>query len=108
MLVGQYPFPDNVPQEQRLQAMNARPLPNLPQHLSQECRRLLEALLHPDPAQRVSIQGIRQFPWFLQGLPATAFDMTAHFLNRPSPCRKTPQQINDIITRVVYRLQPAF
>jgi len=107
MLVGRYPFPDNMPQDERVLAMNTRPLPNLPPHLSQECKQLLEDLLHPNPAERISIEGIRQCPWFLQGLPATAFDMTAHFLNRPSPCVRTQQQVEDIITRVVQRLQQA-
>jgi len=107
MLAGHYPFPDNVPQPVRLQAMRARPLQGLPQGLSQECKQLLEALLHPNPAERITIEGIRQDLWFAQGLPDRAFDMTAQYLNRPSPCVRTPQDIEDTITRVVQRLVPA-
>jgi len=106
MLTGTYPFPDNIPQQLRLQAMQARPLPNLPWQLSQECRQLLEALLHPNPAERITIEGIRQNTCFTQGLPATAFDMTANCLNRPSPCVRSIQEIEDTITRVVQRLVP--
>jgi len=105
MLAGNYPFPENIPRPQRLQAMQARPLRGLPQHLSQECKQLLEALLNPNPAERISIQSLKQDPWFTQGLPAAAFDMTAQCINRPSPCIRTPQEIEETIARVVQRLQ---
>jgi serine/threonine protein kinase len=66
MLAGSYPFDANKPDEQRLKLMMQRPLKGLPAGLSYEGRQLLEALLHPNQHERISVQGIMQHPWFLR------------------------------------------
>lgn len=66
MLAGTYPFDANMPDEQRLALMMKRPLRGLPASLSREGRQQLEALLHPDQQDRISMQAIKQHPWFLR------------------------------------------
>lgn len=64
MLAGTYPFDANMPDERRLALMMQRPLRGLPASLSQEGRQLLEALLHPNQQERISVQDIQEHPWF--------------------------------------------
>lgn len=46
----------------------------MPPHviISMECMDLLRRLLKPDPAQRITLEGILQHPWFLKKLPPHA------------------------------------
>jgi serine/threonine protein kinase len=66
MLAGHYPFDSNLPDHQRLQLMTQRPIRRLPANLTPECRQLLEAMLHPNQHERISIADIKQHPWFLR------------------------------------------
>ncbi len=45
--------------------------------VSEECKDLLKKVLMADPAQRLTIQGIMQHPWFLQDLPAGALEVNS-------------------------------
>jgi len=96
MLAGRYPFPTSLPEQQRLQLMTKRPL-QLPPRLSPQCRGLLEALLHPNPDERITISGIKQHPWFLQELPQGALNMTEHYANAPSACVRSLAEVKAII-----------
>jgi serine/threonine protein kinase len=39
----------------------------MPDSLSSDCQGLLRRLLHPDPAQRIKMEGVLRHPWFLTG-----------------------------------------
>lgn len=107
MVVGQHPFLRfgvKLPEAECLQRMTERPL-QLPEHLSEECKDILEAMLHPNPANRISVQGIKRNTWFMQGLPPAAADMAASWLKMPSACSKTQEQLEQIIEELVQRLQ---
>jgi serine/threonine protein kinase len=45
--------------------------------VSDECKDLLRKVLMADPAQRLTIQGIMQHPWFLQDLPVGALEVNS-------------------------------
>lgn len=51
----------------------------LPPHLpvSPACRDLLNRILVPDPAQRLTMAGILEHPWFLADLPDGALEFNA-------------------------------
>jgi serine/threonine protein kinase len=62
------------PQQARVQAMMSRILNSqwaIPTDvpISSECRDLLQRLLDPNPARRITMPQISQHPWFLQNLP---------------------------------------
>ena len=55
--------------------------------VSPSCEDLLRRLIVQDPLKRLSIQEIKQHPWFLDNLPRNALAMTERFLNAPPPQR---------------------
>jgi serine/threonine protein kinase len=40
----------------------------MPDSLSSDCQGLLRRLLHPDPAQRIKMDGVLRHPWFVTGV----------------------------------------
>jgi serine/threonine protein kinase len=76
MLVGKYPFDTHLPGPISLPLISERPLKNLPPELTDECRELLEGMLHPNKDERMTVEQIKQHPWFLRcvcGLDALPF-----------------------------------
>ncbi|GAB4817583.1 hypothetical protein N2152v2_004629 [Parachlorella kessleri] len=73
MLVGQYPFEDpkrpNDYQETIKRILHARY--SIPPHvrLSRECLDLLGRIFQADPAKRMTLDQLRQHPWFVENLP---------------------------------------
>eukprot|EP00892_Ulva_mutabilis_P010117 jgi/Ulvmu1/7478/UM037_0021.1 len=49
-------------------------------NISESCRDLIQKLLVADPAQRLTIPGIFQHPWFLHDLPQGAITMNDRFV----------------------------
>lgn len=49
-------------------------------NISEGCRDLIQKLLVADPAQRLTIPGIFQHPWFLHDLPQGAITMNDRFV----------------------------
>ena len=67
MLTGKLPFDDeNIP---NLFKKISGGVFTIPSFLSTDTRHLLMRMLEVDPLKRISIQGIRQMPWFQKGLP---------------------------------------
>jgi len=56
--------------------------PPIPQNvnISQECHALLQQLLNPDPAQRITVQGILDNPWFRVDLAPGLLEMNQRLL----------------------------
>ena len=52
---------------QRIMGVNYKFPSNL--HLSRECLDLISQVFVANPAQRVTLKGLKQHPWFLQNLP---------------------------------------
>lgn len=104
MLNMAYPFPSSLPTSQRWQAMHARPL----QHrvaISDGCKDLLEQMLHPDPAQRITIEGIKQHPWFLENLTPGMLHSKDMAMRLPSRCVLNREQLDAVIEQVRRILQ---
>ncbi|KAI8474561.1 MAG: ser/thr kinase [Monoraphidium minutum] len=102
MLAGSFPFeapPPGAPREELargaaalLARLRGGPRPAAPRALglSRECAHLLQRMLDPDPAARISVAEILQDPWFLTSMPAKALAMNDHYVTlRPS--RRQPQ-----------------
>lgn len=104
LCAGAFPFQATTP-ELMVRAMHTRPL-QLPDHVDPECRDLLEGVLRPNPAERLTLQQVKQHPWFLHGLPAAALDLTAAYIGRASPCAKSAAQVEGIIVQCLEVLQP--
>ncbi|GLC36523.1 Serine/threonine-protein kinase sapk10 [Pleodorina starrii] len=74
MLVGAYPFEDPTDPRnfrktiQRIMNVQFSFPPNL--QISAECQDLISRIFVANPAQRITIGGIRRHPWFLKNLPA--------------------------------------
>eukprot|EP00877_Chromochloris_zofingiensis_P004441 jgi/Chrzof1/13999/Cz08g20200.t1 len=74
MLVGAYPFEDPTDPRnfsktiKRIIAVKYGIPPQL--RISPECQDLLARIFTANPAQRITIQKIREHPWFLRNLPA--------------------------------------
>jgi serine/threonine protein kinase len=66
MLAGKYPFDSTANDATRLELMTHRPLQGLPAGLAAECRDLLEAMLHPNQHERITVAQIKLHPWFLR------------------------------------------
>ncbi|KAI9293588.1 Pkinase-domain-containing protein [Neoconidiobolus thromboides FSU 785] len=67
MLCGRLPFDDDyIP---HLFKKITEGIFSLPTFLSNEAKHLLSSMLVVDPLQRITIQDIRQHPWFLKDLP---------------------------------------
>ncbi|KAJ9062679.1 Protein kinase, variant 4 [Entomophthora muscae] len=67
MLCGRLPFDDEyIPY---LFKKITEGLYDIPQYVSNDARQLLSSMLVVDPLQRITIQEVRQHPWFLSELP---------------------------------------
>lgn len=103
MLVGAYPFerPEDKHDNQKLQKMIQRILKveyEFPPHVkaSRECRDLLNRILVPDPARRVTLQDIQRHQWYRKDLPPGVAEMND---NLPAPSAGV-QSVAEI-TRIV-------
>jgi serine/threonine protein kinase len=105
-----YPWPKEWPAVERWQAMHARPLnysAGAAAWLTDDCKNLLEQMLHPDPAQRITIEGIKQHPWFRVDLDPALMGIKDACMGLPSPCVLTPAQLSALVAQVQETLQPA-
>ncbi|KAL6758372.1 kinase-like domain-containing protein [Haematococcus lacustris] len=94
MLYGKYPFDlddsvevaESTRSQMMLQAMEKERYDLSPHVLtSLECTDFLKRLLKPDPAKRLTLQGILQHPWFLKKLPPHAQEMNDYYTALPLP-----------------------
>ena len=53
--------------------------------VSTDCLNMLTRVLVAPPADRLSMEDIKQHPWFLQGLPPGALDMNEFLLRGMEP-----------------------
>lgn len=56
-----------------------RHVPILPQQVSPECQQVLQRIFVRDPAQRITIAGIYDQPWFNQNLPTGVKEMNDRY-----------------------------
>jgi len=99
MLVGAYPFED--PEEprnfrktiQRIMSINYSFPPDVV--ISAECQDLLAKIFVTNPSQRITIQGIKQHPWFLTALPHELAVNTYESYGGANP--QTEEQIRAIL-----------
>jgi len=78
------------------------------QGLSQPCQDLLNGLLRPDAANRLTISDVRNSEWFLQQYapgfvegPAAQAMLDAAFLDNVATCELTEQKINELVTQAL-------
>jgi 5'-AMP-activated protein kinase catalytic alpha subunit len=100
-------FPEGTPHSVIWQYITQQYLPTLlrgcppiPQTttLSPECHALLHQLLNPNPAERISVAGILENPWFRHGLEPGVLLMNEQWLQLEPP---VAQQTEDQIIAVV-------
>jgi len=103
MLVGAYPFerPEDKGNPQKLQAMITRILKveyTIPSYvkISDECRDIMTRILVADPDTRITVQGIKQHPWFLRDLPPGVAEMNNH-LPSSDPDLQSVEEIERIV-----------
>lgn len=104
-----YPWPNTLTPAQRLQAMQAHQLHfNRPaaHPLSAQCVDLLKQMLHPNPNLRITIQGIMQHPWFLQGWDPALLQINDAAMQAPPPNALTQPQVNALVAQVQHILWP--
>lgn len=103
-----YPWPKEWPAGQRWEAMHLRPLKysaGAAARLTNDCKDLLEQMLHPDPAQRITIEGIKDHPWFKVDLDPGLLALKAQCMDLPSPCELTPAQLSTLVAEVQQALK---
>lgn len=112
MLVGIYPFMLPTPldgaqntaqQAAALHQLMVKKQYTIPANLSLSagCLQLLGRLLEPDPAQRLTMQGLLQDPWFREGLPPAATRMTSQWLAQPPVCCQSEAQLKEVIAMAI-------
>lgn len=71
--------------------------------VSVECRDLLRKIFVPDPAERISIQGIQKHPWCMLNLPATMrdSDYNSQFIQHVD-ARERAEQIKQTVRAAVH------
>lgn len=104
MLCGRLPFDDEyIPT--LFKKINSG-IYTLPSYLSAEAASLLSAMLVVDPVKRITIQEIRQLPWFQKDLPKYLYPLpstpapvndasTKEFDFNMTPARKSSRDMND-------------
>eukprot|EP00798_Chlamydomonas_sp_ICE-L_P008234 gene8234-1500_t len=94
MLYGKYPFDvegaEKMPAYQvtlkMLEVIENQTYDLTPSvEVSDGCKKLLEGMLRPNPAERIGMSEILRDPWFNEKLPKEAQGMNAHFLAQPLP-----------------------
>lgn len=71
----------------------------IPSSLHPAAGDLVRRLLHPDPAQRISVADVTSHPWFSVGLPANALSMNETYLRLPRSCAQSEEEIRAIVAR---------
>jgi serine/threonine-protein kinase SRK2 len=101
MLVGAYPFEDpHDPRNfrktiQRIMGVKYSFPSAL--HLSRECHDLMARIFVANPAQRISIEGIKQHPWFRVNLPPELEDGGAGAAAAGSPPSQSVEEVKRIV-----------
>lgn len=105
MLVGSYPFerPEDKKDPQRLHKMIQRILRveyEIPDriHASDDLKDLLSRILVADPAERITIDGILNHPWYNTHLPPGVKEMNDKMM-APISGYQTEEEIKEIIRR---------
>jgi len=103
MLVGAYPFErqDDKNNPNKLQKMITRILKveySIPPYvkISDECRDMMQRILVAEPDKRITVQQIKQHPWFLKDLPPGVAEMNDH-LPGPPPDLQSVDEIERIV-----------
>jgi serine/threonine-protein kinase SRK2 len=81
-----------------------RGCPPIPQTtiLSPECHALLHQLLNPNPAERISVEGIIANPWFRQDLEPGVLEMNEQYLQlEPPVAHQTDEQITAVVQQAL-------
>jgi serine/threonine-protein kinase SRK2 len=65
-------------------------------HISAECRHLLSRIFVANPSKRITIQEIKNDPWFLRNLPADLVDRADRSYDFEDP-NHPPQSIEEIM-----------
>ena len=101
MLVGAYPFEDpSDPRNfrktiQRIMGVKYSFPSNL--QLSRECHDLMARTFVANPSQRITIEDIKQHPWFLRNLPPELRDDGAAAATSLPPPPQTVEEIKKIV-----------
>jgi len=111
MLVGAYPFEDpSDPRNfrktiQRIMGVKYSFPANLP--LSRECHDLMARIFVANPAQRISIQKIKEHPWFLRNLPPELRDEGVTAAAARSIPNQSVEEIKHIVAEARQKTQAA-
>eukprot|EP00249_Psilotum_nudum_P015636 c25442_g1_i1 orf=266-1288(+) len=103
MLVGSYPFedpedPKNIRKIiQRIMSADYS-IPNYV-HISSDCRHLFTRIFVADPETRITIDGIKNHPWFLKNLPTDLLQGSDASYNHDDP--NQPLQSLDEIMKII-------
>nr|AIH00110.1 sucrose nonfermenting 1-related protein kinase 2.7 [Fragaria x ananassa] len=98
MVVGAYPFADENDQtnirEIVKRIMSVRYVIPGYVYISEDCRHLLSRIFVADPARRITIQEIKNHPWFLKNLPR---ELTEEAQTRKENSTCSLQSVEDIM-----------
>ncbi|CAH9123305.1 unnamed protein product [Cuscuta epithymum] len=111
MLVGAYPFEDtNDPKNFRKTITKIINLQyNIPDyiHISKDCRHLLSRIFVTSPSRRITINEIKNHPWFLKNLPRELTEPAqAIYYQRNSATFSGLQSVDDIMKIVADARSP--
>lgn len=108
MLVGAYPFEDpGDPRNfrktiQRIMGVKYTFPSGL--QLSRECHDLMARIFIANPAQRISIEGIKKHPWFLKNLPPELIDDGVGVAASRPPPSQSVEEVKSIVAEARNRL----
>lgn len=106
MLCGKYPF-DSKDANFIKRMVRAEYTIPLGVGLSSSCHELLNLLLVPNPATRISLEGIKQHPWFTVDLPPGAMEMNQQLLKEGSNMEEYENMISAIVDEAVVNASQA-
>mgnify|MGYP001810109409 FL=1 len=88
------------PRNRAAAASSAATLVQAPPPIIQMQRPVVK-LLEPDPNQRLTIEGVKQHPFYRKGITSEALGMTAEFLQAPSNCRQSEEELLAVLAEAV-------
>ncbi|GER30845.1 protein kinase superfamily protein [Striga asiatica] len=105
MLVGAYPFEDPAePKDFRKTIHRILSVQySIPDNInvSEECWHLISRIFVADPAQRITMNEIRNHVWFLKNLPADLMEESSSFTNRQFEEPEQPMQSLEVIMQII-------
>lgn len=73
----------------------------IPKGASSDLQHLLSSIFIEEPKDRITVDGIKQHPWFLKGLPSGALQMTAHCMDKAPPRNQRIEEAERIVRKAM-------